>query len=126
MLLIDDLGKRGILNEAEKKVLSSYIIRLSQNNTSADIELINKDLGALVDGLEKNSSNVEFIALASAMKKRVGDQRVVDPLPGSPVVIGEFTDAFKDMRSTGCMMIAVGGWGALGAGVGQVVCEYVQ
>lgn len=54
------------------------------------------------------------------MKKRLNDHKIVDPIPGSPVLIFDLNDN-RDLRTLGCMFIATGGWGAVGAAVGQTV-----
>jgi hypothetical protein len=102
MLLIDEMERRKIINEEEKKELTTYMVGFNKIKPTRNITDMDTRVISLLDNIETNSSNPIATTLKSTLKNVVPDigtntatlisNLANNTLPGLPVTIEDIGD----------------------------------
>jgi hypothetical protein len=101
ILLIDEMERRDIINEEEKKELATYMVGFNKIKPTGNITDIDIQIISLLDNIETNSSNPTSTTLKSTLKNVVPDigtntatliSNLNNTLPGLPVPIEDIGD----------------------------------
>lgn len=72
-ILLNDSVKNGFLTENDKNILSPYLFKVTQNNSTTHLSTIKNDISALLQGAVQNKSNTNLIALASVLNNSISN-----------------------------------------------------